>query len=334
MNKKKYRDTDYLHATARVRALENGMISHRDFQKMIDAKTAEEAYKVLSDAPICHGTPIQEYERALEENLLDAYQLLDRIAPGSGLPQLFRCQYDGHNLKTAIKAKRGSGDVANVYSNLGNLPAAAIAAAVESGDLKGLPAPLAQAALEASDTLAKTGDPQAVDILLDRGILASMVQQAQAIPSPVVQKYVRAQVDIANIRAAVRLKRMGKNAGFLGKVLAPGGGIPVAAISEAYTKGYDAIFALVSSSSYGKALEPAYDTIRSGGSLSLFEKLCDNALVAVLDEVRRIPFGIEPLLAYLAAKEGETKAARIVMTSKLAGVPPQQITERLRDTYA
>ena len=50
--------------------------------------------------------------------------------------------------------------------------------------------------------------------------------------------------------------------------------------------------------------------------------------------MRRIPFGIEPLLAFLAAKEGETKAARIVMASKLAGVPPQQITERLRDTYA
>lgn len=331
---KAYRDTDYLHATARVRALENGMVTRRDFQKMIDAKTAEEAYKVLSDAPICHGAPMQDYEQALEQNLLDAYQLLDRIAPGNGLTQLFRYQYDGHNYKTAIKARRGGSDVANVYSNLGNIPAAAAAAQVESGRMEGVPTPLADAALEASDVLAKTGDPQAVDILLDRGILASMVQQAGEIPSPFVQKYVQAQVDIANIRAAVRLKRLGKNAAFLNKVLAPGGKISVSTLGEAYTKGYDAIFAVVSSSPYGRALEPAFDSIRGGGSLSLFEKLCDNALVAVLDEVRRIPFGIEPLLAFLAAKEGETKAARIVMASKLAGVPPQQITERLRDTYA
>ena len=62
---KAYQDTDYLHATARVRALENGMVTRRDFQKMIDAKTVEEAYKVLSDAPICHGAPIAEYEQAL-----------------------------------------------------------------------------------------------------------------------------------------------------------------------------------------------------------------------------------------------------------------------------
>ena len=331
---KAYRDTDHLHASARVRALENGMVTRRDFQKMIDAKTVEEAYKVLSDAPICHGAPMQDYEQALEQNLLDAYQLLDRLAPGTGLTQLFRYQYDGHNFKTAIKSRRGGGDTSGVYSNLGNLPAKAVVAQVESGRVEGVPAPLADAALEASDVLAKTGDPQAVDILLDRGILASMVQQAEEIANPFVKKYVEAQVDIANIRAAVRLKRMGKNAFFLGKVLAPGGRIPVSAISESYTKGYDAILAVVSGSPYGRALEPAYDAIRGGGSLSLFEKLCDNALVAVLDEVRRIPFGIEPLLAFLAAKEGETKAARIVMASKLAGVPPQQITERLRDTYA
>ena len=127
---------------------------------------------------------------------------------------------------------------------------------------------------------------------------------------------------------------MGKNAFFLGKVLAPGGRISLSAITEAYTKGTDAILAVISSSPYEKALEPAFDSIRQKASLSLFEKLCDNALVEVLDEVRRIPFGIEPLIAYLVAKEGETKAARIVMASKLAGVPSQQITERLRETYA
>ena len=331
---KAYRDTDYLHATARVRALENGMVTRRDFQKMIDAKTVEEAYKVLSDAPICHGVPMEGYEAALEQNLLDAYQLLDRIAPGSGLTQLFRCQYDGHNLKTAIKARRATGDVSGVYSGLGNLPAKEITAQLESGRLTGIPTPLAQAALEASEALAKTGDPQAVDILLDRGILASMAQQAEKIPSPFLQKYVAAQIDIANIRAAVRLGRMGKNAFFLGKVLAPGGRISLSAITEAYTKGTDAILAVISSSPYEKALEPAFDSIRQKASLSLFEKLCDNALVEVLDEVRRIPFGIEPLIAYLVAKEGETKAARIVMASKLAGVPSQQIMERLRETYA
>ena len=331
---KAYQDTDYLHAAARVRALENGMVTHRDFQKMIDAKTPEEAYKVLSDAPICHGVPMKDYERALEQNLLDAYRLVERVAPKSGLPELFRSPYDGHNLKTAVKAKRAAGDVSGVYSNLGNFSAQAVVSMVENGRLEDLPAPLAHAAREAVESLAKTGDPQAVDILLDRGILETMAQKAGEIGNPFVKKYVEAQVDVANIRAAVRLKRMGKNAFFLARVLAPGGRISPSTIAEAYAKGYDALLAVIASSPYGRALEPAADSIRGKGSLSLFEKLCDNALVGMLDAARTVPFGIEPLVAYLAAKEGETKAARIVMASKLAGVAPQQITERLRETYA
>lgn len=331
---KAYRDTDYLHASARVRALENGMVTHRDFQKMIDAKTAEEAYKVLSDAPICHGIPMAEYERGLERNLQEAYSLVEGVAPAPGLVELFRYRYDGHNLKTAIKAKRNPGSAEGIYSSLGNLSPKAVAAGVESGRLEGLSEPLATAAREAVDALAKTGDPQTVDILVDRGVLESMLKMADEIGSPFVKKYVAAQVDIANIRGVVRLKRMEKSVFFLEKVLVPGGEVSLSSLTEAYSKGYDAILGVISASSYGKVLEPAFDSIRGKGTLSLFEKLCDNALVSILDAARTVPFGIEPLAAYLAAKESETKAARIVMASKLAGADPQQITERLRETYA
>ena len=330
---KKYRDTDYLHGSARVRALENGMVTRRDFQKMIDAKTAEEAYKVLADAPICRGIPMEEYEKGLERSLGEAYRLVEEIAPTGGLAELFRCRYDGHNLKAAVKARKTGGSAQGIYSSLGNLPAEEAVRGLEEGRLEGLPGPLAQAALEALDILARTGDPQAVDIRIDRGVLEAMTQKAEELGNPFVKKYVAAQVDIANIRAAVRLKRLLKSTQFLEKVLVPGGGLPVSALAEAYPKGYDAIFGVISASPYGRALEPAFDSIRGGGSLSLFEKLCDNALVAMLDEARTIPFGMEPMAAYLAGKESEAKAARIVMASKLAGAEPQQITERLRETY-
>ena len=57
-------------------------------------------------------------------------------------------------------------------------------------------------------------------------------------------------------------------------------------------------------------------------------------MVSVLKESRFIPFGIEPVHYYRVAKENESQAIRIVMASKIAGVDPDKITERLRDTYA
>ena len=57
-------------------------------------------------------------------------------------------------------------------------------------------------------------------------------------------------------------------------------------------------------------------------------------MVGVLKSSRFVPFGIEPVLSYLVAKENEAQAIRIVMASKIAGIAPEKITERLRETYA
>ena len=54
----------------------------------------------------------------------------------------------------------------------------------------------------------------------------------------------------------------------------------------------------------------------------------------MLDRARLIPFGVELLIVYAAAKEAEIKAVRIVLASRLAGVAPHLIKERLRETYA
>ena len=130
------------------------------------------------------------------------------------------------------------------------------------------------------------------------------------------------------------LKRMGKDVFFLRRVLAPGGKVDEGKLCEAFPKGMEELLAVVSFSDYGRFLEPSFDSLRTGGTLTAFERLCDNYLVSLLAGTRMISFGLEPVVAYLLGRENEIKAVRIVMASKLAGVSPQQITERLRDSYA
>ena len=331
---KPYRDTDYLQATARVRAKENGMVTGRDFAKMVDAKNAEEAFKVLSDAAICQGCSMGDYEAAFRNNLKETYELVASIAPDPEIVEIFRLKYDGHNLKTAVKGKKTGGAIENRLSPLGNVPAEELLRELAEGRFNRVPQAMGKAALEAAELLARTGDPQAVDILVDRAMLETMAKKAHDFGNPFLTSFVEAQVDIANIRTVIRLKRMGKDAMALKKILAEGGSISVRRLLELYPRGYDELLGYLSTTPYGKTLEPCYDAIRAERSLTLFEKLCDNHMVAMLDRARLIPFGIEPLVAYLYAKECETKAARIVLASKLAGVPSEQITERLRDVYA
>lgn len=330
----RYRDTDYLHATARVRALENFMVSSKGFIKMVDAKNAEEAFKVLAESAIGQGHELANYEQAFRDNLQEAYNLVAGISPLPGLVDIFRYKYDGHNLKVAIKSKRLERDYSGILSTMGTVPVPQLLAELDEKSFTTLVPILALAGCEAAEQMAKTGDPQTVDILIDKAVLGAMAEKAAELQNSFVTRFVQTQVDIANIRAAVRLTRMKKELPMLQKVLVSGGTIPDAKLCEAYAKGNDELLVMVAASPYGKMLEPSFDDLRAQRSLTLFEKLCDNYMVSLFAGARFVPFGIEPLMAYLYGKECETSAARIVLASKMAGVSATQITERLRDAYA
>lgn len=331
---KNYRDTDYLHATARVRALENSMLGSKSLVKMVDAKNAEEAFKVLTDASIGQGHELSNYEDAFRDNLLEAYDIVDKLSPLPGLADIFRYKYDGHNLKTAIKSRKLDKDCSGILSPLGNVPAAKLLEELDQKEFTTLNPLLAAAGLDAADQMAKSGDPQTVDIIIDKAVLEAMTADAAAIDNSFLSLFVQSQADIANIRACVRLMRMKKELPMLRRVLVAGGTIPLQKLFDAYSKGYEEIFEVVLASRYGAMLEPSFDGLRAESTLSLFEKLCDNYMVSLFSKVRFIAFGIEPLISYLYGKECETSAARIVLASKLSGVPAPQITERLREAYA
>ena len=72
----------------------------------------------------------------------------------------------------------------------------------------------------------------------------------------------------------------------------------------------------------------------NGGSLMAFEQACDNALVNYVREAKIMRFGAAHVVSYLAAMENETTAARMIMSGRMAGLKPETIRERLRDTYA
>jgi len=330
----KFKDTDFLHASSRVKSMEKYLLTSRQLNQMADAHTIDETYKIVNDAGIGAGFGVQDYEQALKANLQDTYRLLGELSGGTDVFNIFRYEHDGLNLKSLIKAQALDRDPTPMMTELGTIPVAVIRELFRQKQLDKLHPRLAEAAVEALDSLAKTGDPQVVDVLLDKAVLAAMSETAAMYNSSFIQKLVRSRIDISNIRCMVRICRMDGTPEFFRRVVAPGGSLSKGGCIEAYQKGMDSIIAFIESSSYGQVLEPAMGSLRAGGSLTLFEKLCDNYMVRLLDDARLVPFGIEPLVVYLVAKENEIKAARIVLASRLAGVNPEQIKERLRESYA
>ena len=154
---------------------------------------------------------------------------------------------------------------------------------------------------------------------------------ADKVGSPFLKGYAEILVDTANLKSAVRTLRMGKNQDFLAAVLIEGGNVGTQRITAAGDK--DSLAALYARTKLEKAASLGADAL-AGGSMTEFERACDNAVNAYLRDAKLVPYGCEPVAAYLAAVEGEIQAVRMILTGRLAGVRPQVIRERLRDLYA
>ena len=144
--------------------------------------------------------------------------------------------------------------------------------------------------------------------------------------------YVQLQIDGANLRAAVRTRRMAKDADFLKNALVSGGTIGTDRVLAAFESA-EALTALYANTWLSDAAS-AGAAAMSGGALTAFELLCDNALMDYIRAAKLRSFGAAHVTAYLAAMENETTAARMILTGRLAGLQPAVIRERLRETYA
>ena len=125
---------------------------------------------------------------------------------------------------------------------------------------------------------------------------------------------------------------MAKDADFLKNALVSGGTIGTDRVLAAFESA-EALTALYANTWLSNAAS-AGAAAMSGGALTAFELLCDNALMDYIRAAKLRSFGAAHVSAYLAAMENETTAARMILTGRLAGLQPAVIRERLRETYA
>lgn len=329
-----YKDTDYLHAAARVTYLENQLIKKDDLLKAIDAGSAKEAYRLLSGRQIFRERAMEDYEKAFEENLMETYLLVEEITGDLGLTHIFRYPIDGHNMKVMIKSKMASGDFSGLYKTGGTVAVSRMKQELDDASFEEVPEALGYAGLEAAEQLAKTRDSQIVDLTIDKAIIAMMGEKARSIDCQALTDYVLARVDLMNIKSALRLLRMKKDTYAAARVFARGGSFTVKELEEAYAMGYDGIRELVNRIPQSERLTEAIVQAKQGQSIGTFEQQEDGCFQDLFEKTKVIPFGIEPVITYLYLKEQEIRACRLVLTSKLFGISKDQIAERLRYIYA
>lgn len=331
-------DSRYAYAVGRIRVLETRLLDMSKLGRMVEAKSADEALRILGETEyadlVSRAAGPHDYATVTAGEITRVYSLMKKLLPDDALVDLFLIKYDIHNMKVALKAQFQGQNFEHLFIDAGLVPAKLMPYVCQQEKLPNVPPEYYAFAAAAAQAYEESKDPRVIDLVLDRMQYSHTVSMAEKHGYALLARLFSSQADLANIRSLVRTKRLGRGREFLAENLLAGGTLPQAAFLEALTEDWSAIIARFSSSPYRAVVEQGINALLESRGLTTLEKLSDGFLANLLRSVRFQAFGPDPVINYVLAKENEVRNIRIIMLGKLNSVPNEEIRERLREGYA
>lgn len=302
-----------------LKTLKSEFLDQNDFERMIEAKNAEEALHVLNETH--YGQYLgdlrgpEDFDVVLNEGLEGVKDLILKLFSRDKDLRFLWLKYDFLNLKSLIKLKF-QGENAQL-NNLGTIELDVLREVILEGIKKELPYNLNGVIREVLKTYEKNQDPQEIDLILDRKYIEVLIRELARIKSRILKDFLRREIDLFNVKIYFRIRgEEGKEADFI-----PGGLIPLRRFKisneDKFVKSIDDL----EEQAEFKHLE---EQVEKEGLLSL-ELAARRILFEILEKAQNKILGIEPVFAFWQAKVEETKLIHKILTLKNAGIVPAEI---------
>ncbi len=304
---------------------------------MVDAKDMDEVYKILGETEYMNMTssanPIEDYENILSGELKRVYKNAYELAKDSLVVDLLALKYDYHNLKVLVKEKFLDRDLSDLYVGISSMDFDKLKLNYKAGNMKELDPRIRENLEKVEKDFEEKKDSQRIDILLDKAYFNHLYDMAVKTQVPLFKNYAEDLIDFTNIRTLVRVKSQKKDLKFLEDVLIENGKIDLEIIRQTLNNPLDMMVARLKAFEISSKVKKGLEAYGESGRLSEFERLMDNYIMDINKPSKYVNFGPEPIFSYIIAKETEIKTLRIIIVSKLNGLSPDDIRERLRDLY-
>ncbi|MBQ0084558.1 MAG: V-type ATPase subunit [Clostridiales bacterium] len=315
------KDTDYAFAVAKVKQLENNLLTKPQTDSLINAVTVDEIMSFLSSKGWnTSSTP----DEMLENELSATFETVSELAEDNPAFKVFILGNDFHNLKAAIKTAASGSDPQEYYIRPTSLDLENLYKDISGRNFDNLPDYMKQAAKSAFESLAKYNDGQAVDTVIDRYTLGALMDNAAESGSVLAQKYAEITAAAANIKIAFRGAEALKKYEFFEEALSSGTQLNKEKLARAAAKGSAEVLSVA---------EEAYPELAQALSagISELEKVSEELVAQAVADSSFSAFGIDPIIAYYWKKTAEIKNIRIIITCKNMGLGPEKISERVRE---
>lgn len=314
------KDTDFAFACAKVRQLENGLLTKTQIESLINSGKTDEILSFLSSKGWHTENGI---ESMLAEEFDEAYETVNELIGDTEQFKVFVLQNDFHNLKAAVKTCISGENPAGYYIKPTSLELDKLYSDIADRNYDNLPEYLASAAKSAFENYAAASDGQAVDTVIDKITLETLLEKADMSESILVKRYAELTVAFSNIKIAYRGALCLKKRDFFEQALCGSPEIDVSEFARVAEKGEADVISFVSERypEWAQALKMGIGELENVYEKSIEQIMLDTALSA---------FGTDPVIAYYWKKTNEIKNIRIILTCKNMGVKPESISERVR----
>ncbi|MDD4376989.1 MAG: V-type ATPase subunit [Eubacteriales bacterium] len=327
---------EYTFANAYLGSHVKNLMSRQDLMRVASSRDLAAAEAVLQEFGYGEGKDIfgddlEYFMREEQKKLFDLVfnTLSDRKALG-----MFLFPYDYHNIKVFLKAEFLGITVDDTYLvSTSFIDPKKLEVMIRDRNLVFLSSNMRAAITEAVDLVGRSGDPQQIDIIMDRACYNDMLKGAMRTEDEFLIGYVKLQIDILNLTTFVRLRQINKPWSFFQKVFLEGGNISEKFFITSYEEPYAQLADKLAPYGLKELMAEGGREVKETGDFGLFEKMGTDKMMDYTKKAKYQSFGIAPIAAYWIAKETEIDNLRIVLAGKLAGLSAEVIGERLREPY-
>lgn len=316
------KDIDYATAVARVKVHETQLLDDSDIDRLIGAKTIDEAAALLVEKGYSESGAATD--RLFDGQLENTWEFIREIAPDFSEFDFLLVKNDFHNLKAVLKGAVTDRPYESICLHPTITPIKTLKTAVDEQWWSILPQYMQKTAEKAYEYFVSTLDGQLSDICIDKGSINAVVLLSKDNKDGFIRDLGELIAATYCLRIAVRCSKLQMSREFIFDALPDCGSIDKSALCDSAAAGLDELCEYIARTKYSKAADALADGIAE------FEKWCDNALVDYVDKARYLSFTAAPLAEYIIKKEAELKTVRIIISGKRTGLSEEQIKARVR----
>lgn len=335
----------YMYATARIRAKEARLLKTETLEELVNTGSVAEIASLLENTEYALAMQglvfenAESIERLLERQTADMYTEVVRMMPEKvrGVFAFLRQQWDVRNLKTVLRGLRAGLPAEKIMAAVlpfGTLDVELLRKMSEAAGIEDV-LPLLEATpygalAQQLQAYEQTESLLPLEAMLDRLLLENMWRQVEAGGAlQVLQPFFAARIDVLNIKILMRAKR---DHLLLSDVhpYVIGGGHSSQRLIRAFDE-VDDVGALASELEGTRYYKPVIDALadydRHGSLLAVEKGLDETALAIGRDTAVTQPYGLAPVLGFLARKDVEVRNIRAISRAKEAGLAPEHVRE-------